>query len=41
LVGYFAERPGRFEVRHPERYSPTEYRRRSRIAVPIVHDEPM
>lgn len=41
LVDHFAARPGRFEVRHPERYSPTEFRRRSRVAVPIVHDEPM
>ncbi len=41
LVDHFAARPGQFEVRHPERYSPTEYRRRSRVAVPIVHDEPM
>ncbi|MCM1151142.1 MAG: (E)-4-hydroxy-3-methylbut-2-enyl-diphosphate synthase [Alistipes sp.] len=41
LADHFAARPGRFEVRHPERYSPTEYRRRSKVAVPIVHDEPM
>ena len=41
LVDYFAERPGHFEVRHPERWSPTEYRRRSGVAVPVVHDEPM
>ena len=41
LVDHFAARPGRFEVRHPERYSPTEFRRRSRVAVPVVHDEPM
>ncbi|MDE6374225.1 MAG: (E)-4-hydroxy-3-methylbut-2-enyl-diphosphate synthase [Alistipes sp.] len=41
LAEHFAVRPGRFEVRHPERYSPTEYRHRSRVAVPIVHDEPM
>ena len=41
LVDHVAARPGRFEVRHPERYSPTEFRRRSRVAVPVVHDEPM
>ena len=41
LVDYFAVRPGEFAVRHPERYSPAEFRRRSRVAVPIVHDEPM
>lgn len=41
LADYFAERPGEFAVRHPERYSPTEFRRRSRVAVPVVHDEPL
>lgn len=41
LADYFAARPGEFAVRHPERYSPAEFRRRSRVAVPIVHDEPM
>mgnify|MGYP002559427686 FL=1 len=40
LVEHFAQRPGEFPVRHPERYSPTEYRRRSKVAVPIVHGEP-
>lgn len=38
LVDYFSRRDGRFEVKHPERYSPTEYRRRTG-AQPIVHDE--
>lgn len=38
LVDYFGSREGRFEVKHPERYSPTEYRRRT-DAQPIVHDE--
>ena len=33
LVVHFASRPGVFEVRHPERYSPTEYRRRSHVTV--------
>lgn len=41
LVAHFAERPGRFEVLHPERYSPTRYRRRSRVTVPVVHSEPL
>lgn len=39
LVDYFSRREGRFEVRHPERYSPTAYRRRSGIEVPVTHDE--
>ncbi len=41
LVDHFSDRTGEFAVVHPERYSPTRYRRRSRIAVPVVHDEPM
>ncbi len=41
LVDHFSDRTGEFFVEHPELYSPTVYRRRSRIAVPIVHDEPM
>lgn len=41
LVDHFADRPGEFPVRHAERYSPTAFRRRSRILVPVVHDEPM
>ena len=40
LVDHFASRPGEFEVRHPERYSPTAYRRRSHVTVPVVHSEP-
>ena len=28
-------------VHHPERYSPTEYRRRTNIQVPVVHSEPL
>ena len=40
LVEHFAQRPGEFPVRHPERYSPTGYRRRSKVAVPVVHGEP-
>lgn len=38
LVDYFASRKGHFEVRHPERYSPTECRLRTQAAY-IVHDE--
>ena len=41
LAEHFSERPGRFEVLHPERYSPTEYRRRSRVTEPVVHTEPL
>ena len=41
LVDHFSDRAGEFVVEHPERYSPTLYRRRSRVAVPIAHDEPM
>lgn len=40
LVDHFASRPGRFEVLHPERYSPTRYRRRSGVQIPLTHDEP-
>ena len=39
LVEHFASRPGHFTVRHPERYSPTLFRKRSKAA-PVVHDEP-
>ena len=39
LVEHFATRAGEFTVLHPERYSPTEYRRRSNIQTPIVHNE--
>ena len=39
LVDYFAKREGEFPVAHPERYSPTEFRRRSNLQTPIVHDE--
>ena len=41
LVRHFASRPGVFEVRHPERYSPTAYRRRSHVTVPVIHSEPL
>lgn len=41
LAAHFAVRPGVFPVEHPERYSPTEYRRRSQVQVPVVHTEPL
>ena len=39
LVEYFASRNGVFSVAYPERYSPTEYRRRSNVQTPIIHSE--
>ena len=39
LVEYFASRNGEFSVAYPERYSPTEYRRRSNVQTPIIHSE--
>ena len=39
LVEHFANRDGEFAITHPERYSPTEYRRRSDIQTPIIHSE--
>ncbi|MBR4995288.1 MAG: (E)-4-hydroxy-3-methylbut-2-enyl-diphosphate synthase [Alistipes sp.] len=39
IADYFVQREGKFEVNHPERYSPTEYRRRSSVTVPMTHDE--
>ena len=39
LVDHFSRREGHFDVRHPERYSPTEYRRRSGMQTPLVHSE--
>ncbi len=39
LADHFAARPGEFPVAHPERYSPTEFRRRSSCATPVVRDE--
>ncbi|MEG2061582.1 MAG: (E)-4-hydroxy-3-methylbut-2-enyl-diphosphate synthase [Alistipes sp.] len=41
LVDHFRNRTGEFEVLHPERYSPTEYRRRSAVTCPVVHTEPL
>jgi len=39
LVEHFRERPGRFVVPYPERYSPTVYRRRSTLSTAFVRDE--
>ena len=39
LVRHFAGRTGKFEVKHPERYSPTEFRRRTDVQTAITHDE--
>lgn len=40
LVEHFRSRPGHFEVKHPERYSPTAFRRRSAVMTPVTHSEP-
>ena len=39
LVEHFASRTGEFAVEHPERYSPTQFCRRSNIQIPIIHSE--
>ena len=39
LVEHFAARNGEFTVKYPERYSPTQFCRRSNIQTPIVHSE--
>ena len=39
LVEHFSAREGEFSVTYPERYSPTEYRRRSDIQTPVIHSE--
>ncbi len=39
LVEHFSAREGEFSVAHTERYSPTEYRRRSDVQIPIIHSE--
>ncbi len=38
LVDHFQHRKGEFEVKHPERYSPFEYRRRTSAAI-VAHSE--
>ncbi len=40
LADHFCDRTGEFEVLHPERYSPFEYRRRTAVPTPATHDEP-
>ena len=39
LVDYFASREGEFEITDASAYSPTEYRRRSAVQIPVVRDE--
>lgn len=39
LAAHFADRPGRFPVRCPERFSPCEFRRRSQMQVPLTRSE--
>lgn len=39
LADHFRRREGRFEVKYPERYSPTVYRRRSSMQTPAVRNE--
>ncbi len=39
LVEYFATREGEFPIADTSDYSPTEYRRRSNITIPIIHTE--
>ena len=39
IIQHYASREGEFAINHPERYSPTEYVRRSDITTPITHDE--
>ena len=38
LVEHFQNRGGEFEVKHPEKYSPTEYRRRTSAPI-VAHSE--
>ena len=39
LVDYFTSREGEFTVEDASAYSPTEYRRRSEVQIPVVRDE--
>ncbi len=39
IVEHFSMREGEFEVLDSSRYSPTEYRRRSKVSIPIIHTE--
>ena len=39
LVDYFSSREGEFPIEDASAYSPTEYRRRSNVQIPLVRDE--
>ncbi len=39
IVEHFASREGSFTINDITRYSPTEYRRRSNVSIPIIHTE--
>ncbi|MFI3302074.1 MAG: (E)-4-hydroxy-3-methylbut-2-enyl-diphosphate synthase [Rikenellaceae bacterium] len=39
LVEHFASREGEFKIADSSSYSPTEYRRRSNVTIPIIHTE--
>ncbi|MFI3248549.1 MAG: (E)-4-hydroxy-3-methylbut-2-enyl-diphosphate synthase [Rikenellaceae bacterium] len=39
LVDYFQSRDGEFPISNSSQYSPTEYRRRSKLQQPIIHSE--
>ena len=39
LVDYFASREGEFEIADASAYSPTEYRRRCAVQIPVVRNE--
>ena len=41
LADHFARREGCFPVRHPERYRPFEAAAPRRVAVPVIHTEPL
>lgn len=41
LVEHFADRPGEFEVLHPERYFRPNTAAVRRMTVPVVHTEPL
>lgn len=39
LADHFTRRGGEFTVRYPDRYTPTQYRHRSGIQIPLIHSE--
>ncbi len=39
IVEHFASRGGEFKISDSSQYSPTEYRRRSSVSIPIIHTE--